>query len=55
VVAVIKPGTILYEIAGVNEEIALKALEPRRQQAAVCHKSFEQGEHIMKPFRDYVK
>jgi large subunit ribosomal protein L16 len=26
-VAVIKPGTILYEIAGVNEEIALEALE----------------------------
>ena len=32
--AVIKPGTVLYEIGGLPEEIARSRAQPRRAQAA---------------------
>ncbi len=40
-VAVVKPGRILYELAGVDDACAQKAFTPRRPQAARLHQDRE--------------
>ncbi|MBI4844661.1 MAG: 50S ribosomal protein L16 [Nitrospirae bacterium] len=43
-VAVVKPGKIMYELAGVNEELAREALELASHKLAISTKFVKRGE-----------
>ena len=47
-VAPIQPGKILYELAGVDEELAVRALTLAGNKLPFCHQGRCQEEHIMK-------